>query len=129
MYCEHCGKKLNVSDKFCTKCGQSVIQPDQTNQTLKTAVTSLNEKWWHRLLKILYIIAHLPLLGMVLLVWSENTPSCYYSSCSGSYSEAFWYSILTIIIYLVILRLIKLAVNYVVVGQKPIWKKEFKKLF
>ena len=129
MYCEKCGNKINISDKFCTKCGHSVMQVEKSEQAPEVFTVQLNERWWHRLLKVLYIVAYLPLLLIIPLVWSSNTLSCYYSYCSGSYTEAFWYSILALVIYVLILRLVKLAVNYVVGGRKPEWKKEFKKLF
>jgi hypothetical protein len=129
MYCEHCGTKLEQGHKFCTKCGHSTI-PVQT-RTAAAQQPALGDKWWHRLLKVLYVVAYLPLLGIIPLVWSENTPYCstYSSYCSGSYGEAFWYSLLTLVIYMAVLRLIKIAVLYVALGRKPEWKKEFKKLF
>jgi cytoskeletal protein RodZ len=68
----------------------------------------------------------LPLLIIIPVVWSENSYS-YYGG--GSEGEAFWYSLLTLVIYMAIARLIKIAVLYVALGRKPEWKKEFKKLF
>ncbi len=122
MYCENCGNKILEGHKFCTKCGYSFVHEVHTNQQVQQSVV-LNENWWHRLLKILYIIGYIPLLIIIPIVWSEN--SCYY--CSNG--DSFWYSVLTFIIYILILRLIKLAVIYVVFGRNPEWKKEFKKLF
>ena len=121
MFCKKCNNQINLDDKFCSKCGQSV--------------PTLNDKWWHRLLKVLYIIAYLPLPLIVLGVWESNKPYSYYSYYSnttisyGSYGAAFWYSILTIAIYFLVLRLIKISVLYVALGYKPDWKHQFSKFF
>ncbi|MFA5932010.1 MAG: zinc ribbon domain-containing protein [Candidatus Paceibacterota bacterium] len=123
MFCENCGDKIKKEEKFCTKCGKSI-----NLQEIK------NERWWHRLLKVLYIIAYFPLIGIVSLTWSENFPHCYtytYSTpdCYGSYGEAFLYSLLALVIYMTILRLAKIAVLYIVLGRRPEWGKEFKRFF
>lgn len=121
MFCKKCGNEIKTDDKFCAKCG--------------TPAPTLNDKWWHRLLKVFYIIAYLPLLVIIPTVWSSNKPYSYYSYYSnqtisyGSYAEAFWYSLLTLAIYLIVLRLIKIVILYVAFGYKPEWKKQFKKLF
>lgn len=122
MFCENCGNKNQEGHKFCTKCGHLVDSKEKVSIT-KQAPLMLNENWWHRLLKVLYIVGYIPLLIIVPVVWSAN--SCYY--CSGS--DSFWYSLLTLAIYVVVIRLIKIAVLYVAMGRRPEWKKEFKKLF
>lgn len=129
MYCENCGNKLDTSHKFCTKCGHSAASTD--SKITKQNHSTLDERWWHRLLKVLYIIAYLPLLLIIPLVWSENSSSYdYYSrTYTDTIGEAFWYSLLTLVIYMAVVRLIKIAVLYIAVGRKPEWKKEFKKLF
>src|SRR3989344_632800 len=111
MFCEHCGNKIQDGYKFCTKCGNSTTSNLSKNFSTSSKLTH-NETWWIRLLKVLYIIIHLPLLLIIPLVWSANTESCYYS-CSGSTGQAFWYSLLTLVIYIVIIRLIKLATMYI----------------
>lgn len=136
MFCTNCGNKIKEGEKFCTGCGNSISFKLEENNNHQIKISN-DEKWWHRLIKVLYLIAYLPLLGIIPLVWSENTPYCYTPSgrlfneqiCYGSYWESFWYSLLTLVIYVIILRLIKLAVVYVIFGQKPKWKKEFKKLY
>lgn len=128
MFCTHCGNSINKNDLFCTKCG-NLMMSKQEEAIVKNPKDNLDENWWVRLLKVLYIILHLPLLIIIPIVWSSNTESCYYYICSGSTSEAFWYSLLTLIIYILIVRLIKLATMYVAIGRKPNWKKEFKKFF
>jgi len=51
------------------------------------------------------------------------------SHYEDTYGMAFWYSILALMIYVAIIRLIKVAVLYITIGRKPEWKKEFRKLF
>lgn len=126
MYCEHCGTKLEQGHKFCTKCGHSTVPVQTKSAAAHQPALSLNDKWWHRLLKVLYVVSYLPLLIIIPVVWSENSYS-YYGG--GSEGEAFWYSLLTLVIYMAVARLIKIAVLYVALGRKPEWKKEFKKLF
>lgn len=127
MFCENCGNKLKKGHKFCTQCGHS-NNPDIKNDKF---IPLSDEKWWYRLVKVIYISLYFPLLIIIPIVWVENAP--YYSSYSdryyGSYGEAFWYSILTLIIYIVIIRLIKIIFLYIALAQKPKWKKEFKKFF
>ena len=126
MYCEHCGNKLDQKHKFCTKCGHSVFTLQTKTDITSQSALSLNDKWWHRLLEVLYVVSYLPLLIIIPVVWSENRYSHYSGETIG---EALWYSLLTLVIYMVIVRLIKIAVLYVALGRKPEWKKEFKKLF
>jgi len=126
MYCEHCGHKLEQGHKFCTKCGLSTVPGQPKTTSAQQPALPLNDKWWHRLLKVLYVVSYLPLLIIIPLVWSENSYSYYDGDTTG---DAFWYSLLTLVIYMAIARLIKIAVLYVALGRKPEWKKEFKRLF
>lgn len=131
MYCENCGNRLEDGHKFCTKCGHSTLldAPKKSATTVSQTVIH-NDKWWHRLFKVAYIFLYIQILWIVPVVWSSYVPSCYASySCYGSYSEAFWYSLLAFVIYMVVLRLIKIAVFYVMMGQNPEWRREFKKIF
>ena len=129
MFCENCGNKIDSSYRFCTKCGSSTTGELKKNSTIQHGQIILNDKWWQRLLKVAYIFLCLQILWIVPLVWSSNAESCYYSYCSGSSSESFWYSVLAIGIFVVITRLIKITILYVVLGRKPEWRKEFKKLY
>jgi ABC-type spermidine/putrescine transport system permease subunit II len=128
-FCHKCGKKLEEAEKYCSECGTVVIAENPTNNILTEK--NRGEQWWLRLAKVIYVILYLPLLLIIPLVWSENTP--YYSSYSqkyyGSYMEAFWYSLLTLIIYVVIVRLIKIAFLYIALGHKRKWGVEFTKFF
>ncbi len=101
---------------------------------MQQAAVVTNDKWWQRLLKVVYIFLYAQILWIVPVVWSTNSTS--YSGYYGStyhYEDtpgaAFWYSVLAIVIFVVVLRLIKLTVLYIAMGRKPEWKKEFKKLF
>ena len=134
MFCENCGSKIDSSHKFCIKCGRS-ISADTKKTSTPNLTPQKEDKWWHRLSRVFYIVLYLPLLLIVPLVWSENTPSSYYSyysketTYSGSYGEAFWYSLITLIIYLVVVRLIKITFQYIVSAKRPEWGKEFKRLY
>ncbi len=130
MFCENCGNKIQDDYKFCTKCGNpfgSSVHKDSSQKP----VTITDEKWWQRLLKVSYIISYIPLILVVIVVWSSN--SSEYSYYTRTYTDtsgtAFLWSCLAIIIYVTTIRLIKLAVLYIAFGQKPNWYKEFKKLY
>lgn len=125
MNCDNCGNKLDSSDKFCTKCGTRVDDKPH----LATSDVS-NEKWWLRLLKVGYILLYIPLIITVIATWFINSTSWdYYTGYTNTYGTAFWYSLLSLAICMVIIRIIKIAVLYVVIGQKPLWKKEFKRWY
>ena len=129
MFCKSCGNKLSETSKFCTKCGKVV---EEISVEKSTKSEELEQKWWYRLAKVLYVGTYFPLLILIPLVWIESAP--YYSSYyreyrGGSYGEAFWYSLLTLVAYVVVVRLIKISFLYIALVQKPEWKKEFKKFF
>lgn len=97
--------------------------------------TNLDQKLWYRLSKVVYVILYGFLLIIISTVWDVNS-STYtgYSTAYGgiyedTYGKAFWYSLLALLIYIAIVRLIKITFLYIALGQKPQWKKEFKKLF
>jgi uncharacterized membrane protein len=126
MFCKNCGNKLTEGAAFCGKCGQ--VAPSAHKATFS------EDRWWYRLAKVAYIIVHLPLLIVLPVVWDSNSQhsySDYYGNAHyyGSDGDAFWYCLLTLVLYLVVLRLIKLAMLYVIAGHPPEWSKEFKRLF
>lgn len=134
MYCHKCGNEIKESDKFCTKCGQPVVvATERTVRETHHIAPVTNDKWWQRLLKVVYIFLWLQILWIVPAVWSVNsTDYSYYGGqyhYTDTYGAAFWYSILAIIIFVVVIRLMKVTVLYVVLGRKPGWKKQFKKFF
>jgi hypothetical protein len=126
---------MSDTHKFCIKCGNSTSTSKEKFAKSELDHSIPKDKWWYRLLKVIYVVSYLPLLGIIPGVWMSNAKSCYYSyysyttSCSGSDSEAFWYSFLTLVIYMIVVRLIKIAVLYVAIGQKPEWKRQFRKIF
>ncbi len=130
MFCDKCGHQID-NEKFCPSCGQEIY-----HAKIEASHTSVSQdKWYLRLAKVIYIVLYIPLPFVLYGVWTSSAPYSYYSSYSheyisyGSYGEAFWYSLLTLVVWLVILRLAKIAVLYIFTGKKPHWKKEFKKLF
>ena len=134
MFCEKCGNKIDESSKFCEKCGNRFIQEESRFETHPDK-SELENKWWLRLMKVAYIILYIILIPILLVVWSENATNYSYNSYtrSSTYTstigDAFWYSLLTLVIYLSIIRLIKISILYIFLGLKPSWKSEFKKLW
>lgn len=128
MFCEKCGNKLKEDHKFCTECGHSTGD----ESVLKTSTSiNLDQKWWYRLAKVIYVILYIPLPFLVILTWNENSSSYNYFSktYTDTTGEAFWYSFLTLVVYVIIVRLIKITFLYITLAEKPQWKKEFKKIF
>lgn len=106
-----------------------------TQEGIKRRIRFPEDKWYLRLVKVIYIILYIPLPFVIWGVWVSNDLHSYYNSYSrewvsyGSYGETFWYCLLTLIIWMVILRLVKIAVLYIFTGIKPIWKREFQNFF
>ena len=132
MFCKNCGNKLKEGHQFCTECGHPSVFDISKKEVINHTVIN-NDKWWHRLLKVAYIFLYIQILWIVPVVWSSNSSSSSYFlgkyHYQNTYGEAFWYSLLAIVIFVVTVRLIKLTVLYVALAQKPKWKKEFKKFF
>lgn len=134
MFCEKCGNKIEESSKFCEKCGNKIIPEIKkiTNQAMKP---DFENKWWFRFMKVAYTILYIILVPIILIVWNVNATKYNYnyythsSSYTSTIGDAFWYSFLTIIIYISIIRLIKISTLYIFFGLKPNWKKEFKEFF
>lgn len=133
MFCTNCGNTIQDGYQFCTECGQPSVREEKREPTQQLNIV-YDEKWWQRFLKVVYIFIYIPLLFIIPVVWNENSSSYlgYYfgqTHYQNSYGKAFWYSLLTLIIYLIIVRLIKIAVLYITMGQRPEWAKELKKIF
>ncbi len=130
MFCTYCGAPLNETDKFCIKCGRPTSPDTEPTQKIKS-VSRPDERWWYRLAKIFYILLYFPLPLVILIAWEENRSSYDYLTRStvDTSEKAFWYSLLTLVIYLAIIRLIKISFLYVMLGRKPDWQKELKKFF
>ena len=133
MYCENCGNKNDETHKFCTKCGHPTATSPTASRINKTPVRNLDQLWWHRLLKVVYIFLCIQIFWIVPVVWSSNSTDYDYYGGQYHYTdttgEAFWYSVLAIAIFVVVLRLVKLTVLYITLAQKPVWRDEFKNLF
>ncbi len=131
MFCEKCGEKLDSKDKFCVGCGNSVNKEKE----LKNHTLNKENKWWVRLFRVIYILLYIPLPFTLYGVWTSNDVYTYYDYYSkknisyGSFADAFWYSLLTFVIWVIVLRLIKISVKYIAIGQKPEWEKELKKIY
>jgi len=128
MFCEKCGNEFKENHKFCIECGRANLNIQESKLTIANI---LEKKWWFRLSKVVYIIIYSFILIIVPLVWSANNSEYigYPSRYKDTYGKAFWYSLLALLIYIIILRLIKITFFYIAFAQKPRWSKEFKKLF
>lgn len=131
-FCHKCGKKLEDTERYCAECGTSVVIEKPIKDT--SAQKNVNEKWWFRFAKVVYIILYLPLLAVIPIVWSINSSEYVGYGINGSVyndtpAKAFLYSLLALAIYVVIARLIKITFLYITFGQKPEWQKEFSKPF
>ena len=62
MFCKYCGNEVKEGTKFCTKCGQRILEDEERKETLST-----NKE--HRILqlKIIAIIASM-VIG-ILFFW------------------------------------------------------------
>lgn len=134
MYCENCGNKIDSTYKFCTKCGNPAVLEVKNHPVTQQVPAVSNDRWWQRLLKVVYIFLYLQILWIVPVVWLANSSSYtgYYGGeyhYEDTYDAAFWYSVLAVVIFVVVLRLVKLTVLYITLGRRPAWGKEFKKLF
>lgn len=127
MFCENCWNKLQKSDKFCSSCGQKNTDLEDNNKVHDENI--LEQKWWLRLIKVIYVILWVPLPIIIITAWNINEP--YYSTYGTywSYEEAFWYALVFWWLYFCLIKCIKLAFLYIALGKKPKWKQEFKKLF
>lgn len=127
MFCTQCGNKLDEGSKFCTGCGMSQVHTSSQTQSYEQREKSVQvteEKWWHRVGVVAYVIAHLPLLIVVPIVWEDNAQRYSYilEDYIGSDSEAFWACIMTIFFWILTLRLIKMTLKYIVSAKKPKFK-------
>ena len=134
MFCEKCGNKINEFDKFCNKCGSNVLFEESVIENVDYK-SKPEYKWWFRLAKVIYIFFYIILVPILILVWGENNSTSHYDYYTKSFvytstfGNAIWVSFLTLAVYTIILRLIKLSFLYIFFGQKPHWKKEFKKIW
>ena len=191
MYCENCGHKMEGSDKFCTKCG-TLFRPEGKEHNSATPISE--EKWWQRLLKVIYILLYVGGIGLVCVIsfstmphptldgnlstiqcdngksyapernsiylygdslssyddeharilcaydttnyYSSNYPAPSYKNYifyphlnTPDYTSWFFGSLLALFLTWLVLKLIRLGVQYVAIGSKPRWQKEFKKLY
>lgn len=128
MFCEKCGKSLNIKNKYCAECGHlNLLKEEVYSLNLK----NLEKKWYFRFVKVVYIFLYVLLLSTIIDVWND---SISYHICGKryscpSYGKSFLYSVLVLILGIIILRLIKLIFLYIVFGIKPEWEKELKKFF
>ncbi len=117
MYCKECGHEYGTDEKYCIKCGKSLDS--------NYGGTGEGGRWYHRLGMVIYVFFNLLLLPVVFAVWSESSKT--YVSDGGygynyhyeyDYVMGLWYSFLTVVVWLLVLRLIKIALRYIATGRK-----------
>ena len=131
MFCENCGNKLENDYKFCTECGRAISNSPLNEHKWQNSKMYTEESWWLRLTRVVYILLYIPLPFLIIVVWSINSYSYnYYTDTRINTTDvAFLYCLISLIVYIALVRLIKIGFLYVVMGIKPEWKKEFTKLF
>lgn len=143
IFCNQCGSENIIEDNFCVQCGSGLdkeifthnqvsnIQKEERIKNINPSI--IKEEWWYRLLRVLYFVLYLPIFIIVPLVWMDNEPYCYnsyyYDNCVNQNGESFWYSLLTLIIYIFIIRLIKLSIKYIISGKEIKWREEFRRFY
>lgn len=123
MFCTNCGNKMDNDSNHCTNCGASVVSSGTTVKKHSDQKIVTDGKWWQRLGVVIYIFFNILLIPVVIAVWSENSTTYvsdvgYKYHYEDSYGLAFWYSLLTIVAWLLVLRLIKIALRYIATGRK-----------
>ena len=132
MYCHKCGNNMKMHDQFCDRCGQPAVTSSEERSETDTSTSS--DKWWQRLAKVVYIFLWLQILWIVPTVWMANNDKYegyyggqfHYTNTDG---KAFWYSVLSVVLFLISIRLLKITLQYIFLGKKPLWRKQFKQLF
>jgi len=103
-------------------------------------MTSPEDKTWYRFLKVLYIFSYCLIPLIINKVWINNAPREPGLIKDGGtwhvaphtfdyYVQGVFLILLTIVISLIIIRLIKIVVIYIITGEKPKWRDEFRKFF
>jgi hypothetical protein len=127
MFCERCGNKLNKGDLFCIECGQRRT----VDETRIPTTNKLEGKWWFRLLKVAYIGAYLLLVPALLFTWTENSTRYDYAlrEYVSTPGAAFWASFTILLIYIAIMKTLRISFFYVALGDRAKWKREIIKFY
>lgn len=75
MICDNCNRELTEGSRFCNFCGTEKLQKSKTKSKSKTlSLKKLNKKIWYRLIKVLYLLAH---VWFILYVINESSEDIY----------------------------------------------------
>lgn len=55
MFCENCGKKINIGTAFCPHCGNSMGSSSNSSSHYGEKKSS-EKSWWYRLFQVIYFI-------------------------------------------------------------------------
>lgn len=98
MNCKNCKNLLNEDQDFCTNCGKSVLINKINKDERMDEVYYLNEKWWHRLSKVLIYGITLAVFIFSIFLSAEKFPISnnsgpeYVYSFEEPYSKTFGFS-------------------------------------
>ena len=92
---------------------------------------NLEQKWWFRIAKVLYIVLYIFFVAVVVGAGIENF---YGYSTDGNEiiytpGSAFLNVLVSIIIGFFVIKSIKMTFFYIFLAQKPHWKKELSRIF
>ncbi len=130
MFCSNCGTQHQENDRFCLNCGRSLVHTIE-RPISATPVEHALDSWWFRLSKVFYILLYFPLIAILAIVWEEcrTTYNVTTNSVDDTLGAALFYSLITVFIYLTVMKLLKVAFIYIAFGKRPNWRKELKKFF
>lgn len=132
MFCSYCGQSQPDNHAFCTKCGKQILKHESPRSIEFDSIKNLGL----RISKVIYILLYLPLPLILWAVWTSTYYTYSYISIYDdvgtkveSPEKALLYTACTLLIYLILVRLIKLAFLYIFFGYKINWRNEVKKIY
>jgi hypothetical protein len=118
MFCQKCGKEIKDDvPNFCPSCGEKIsnqiVGKEPMYNPENVPSKSLEKKIWYRVLKVFYIFFYLCLFGGII-------GALYFGiSGDGSFLSSVLEAIQALVIGYFLLELIRTALRYVVLGNKP----------
>lgn len=99
-------------------------------ENLNNVNQNLEEKWWFRIAKVVYIFLYLFLAVGVIASGVDNFYSYDTDIKSNVYTPGYALAnvLVVIVVGLVLIKVIKITFFYIFLAQKPSWKKEIRKI-
>lgn len=90
---------------------------------------NLEQKWWFRVAKVVYIFLYLLLVIGLIAGGIDN----FYSYGDGTITYTPWFAVANVliggIIGLAMIKVVKIIFFYIFLAQKPHWKRELTNIF